>query len=83
VCCIVLNASQVFVCRSFRSAPVDAVAGILGRDVVAQIPVLVYFLTTPAPLLAVTARVLTMVVAFSDLPTTVGGATMMAPAGSW
>jgi len=69
--------------RSFRSAPVDAVAGILGRDVVAQIPILVYFLTTPTPLLAVTTRVLTTIVAFSDLPATVGGAAMMAPAGSW
>ena len=69
--------------RSFCSAPVDAVAGILGRDVIAQIPILVYFLTAPAPLLAVTARVVTTVVASSDLPATVGGAAMMAPAGSW
>jgi len=81
--CIVFNASQVFMHRSFRSTPVDAVAGILGRDVIAKIPVLVHFLTTPAPLLAVTARVPTTVVVSSDLPTTVGGATMMALAGSW
>ena len=83
MCCIILNASQIFVYRSFRSAPVDAVAGILERDVVVQIPVLVYFLTMPAPLLAVTARVLTSVVASSDLLATVGGAAMMAPTGSW
>ena len=34
MCGIVLNASQVFMYRSFRSAPVDAVAGVFGRDVV-------------------------------------------------
>jgi len=69
--------------RSFCSAPIDAVVGVLGRDIVAQIPVLVYFLTTPAPLLMVTTRVLTTIVAFNDLSVTVGGAAMMAPAGSW
>jgi len=33
MCCVVLNASHVFVRRSFRGAPVDAFAGILGGDV--------------------------------------------------
>jgi hypothetical protein len=66
--------------HSFRSAPVDAVAGVLMRDVVASIPILVYFLTTPAPL--ITTRVLTTVVAPSVLPAAVGGAAMTALAGS-
>jgi len=60
---VVLNATQVFVHRSLRGAPVDAVPGVLGRDVVSKIPVLVYFLTTPTILLAVTAGVPTTVVA--------------------
>jgi len=34
MCCIVFNASHVFVYRSFRSAPVDVFAGILRGDVV-------------------------------------------------
>jgi len=34
MCCIVLNASRVFMYRSFRSTPVDAFAGILRGDVV-------------------------------------------------
>jgi len=46
----------------FCGAPVDAVPGVLGRDFVSKIPVLVYFLTTPAILLAVTASVPTAVV---------------------
>ena len=58
---IVLNALQVFVHRPFRGAPVDAVSGILGRDVVSLIPVLVYFLATPTILLAVAAGVPTTV----------------------
>jgi len=48
--------------RSLRGVPVDAVSGVLGRDVVSKIPVLVYLLTTPAILLAVTAGVPTTVV---------------------
>jgi len=35
MCCVVLNASHVFVHRSFRGALVDAFVGILRRDVVA------------------------------------------------
>ena len=57
---IVLNAPQVFVHRSFRGAPVDAVPGVFGRDVVSKIPVLVYFLTTPMILLAATASMPTI-----------------------
>jgi len=34
MCCIVLNASHVFMYHSFHSAPVDAFAGILRGDVV-------------------------------------------------
>ena len=82
MCCIILDTSKVFVYRTFHSAPVDVVASVLGRDVVAQIPVLVYFLTAPAPLLAVATHVLGTVVVSSDLPATVGGVAMMAPAGS-
>ena len=59
---VVLNAMQVFMHRSLRGAHVDAVPGILGRDVVSKIPVLVYFLTTPMSLLAVAAGVPTTVV---------------------
>ena len=60
--CIILNATRVFVDRSLRSPLVDAVPGVVGRDVVSKIPVLVYFLTTPAILLAVAAGVPTTVV---------------------
>jgi len=59
---IVLNATQVLVHRSFRGASVDAVPGVLGRDVVSWIPVLVYFLAMPTILLAVAAGVPTTVV---------------------
>ena len=52
--CIVLDTAQVFVDCSLCGSPVDAVPGILGRDVVPEIPVLVYFLTASAVLLAVT-----------------------------
>ena len=62
VCCIVVNTTQVFMDCSLRSAPVDAVSGVFGRDVVSKIPVLVYFLTTPAILLAVAASVPTAIV---------------------
>jgi hypothetical protein len=47
---------------SLCGAPVDAVPGVFGRDVIPKIPVLVYFLTTPAILLAVTASISTAVV---------------------
>ena len=59
---VVLNATQVFMDRSLRGVPVDAVLGVLWRDVVSEIPVLVYFLTTPAILLTVAAGVPTTVV---------------------
>jgi len=48
---------------SLRGAPVDAVLDIFGRDVISKIPVLVYFLTAPAILLAVTVSVPTAIVA--------------------
>jgi len=60
--CIVLNATQVFVNCSFRGAPVYAVPGVFGRDIVSEIPMLVYFLTTPVILFAVAASVLTTIV---------------------
>jgi len=47
---------------SLRGAPVDAVSGVFGSDVVSKIPVLVYFLTTPVILLAVAAGIPTTVV---------------------
>jgi hypothetical protein len=48
---------------SLCGAPVDAVPGIFGRDVVAEIPVLVYFLAAYAVLLAATVGVPTTIVA--------------------
>ena len=60
--CIVLDTAQVFVDCSLCGAPVDAVSGIFGRDVVSEIPVLVYFLTAPAVLLAVTVSIPTTIV---------------------
>jgi len=45
-----------------RGASVDAVSGVYGRDIVSDIPVLVYFLTTPAILLALAASVPTAIV---------------------
>jgi len=50
--------AQVFV----DCSPVDAVPGIFGRDVVPKIPVLVYFLSASAVLLAVTVSVPTTIV---------------------
>jgi len=47
---------------SLRGTPVDAIPGVFGRDVVSKIPVLVYFLTTPAILLAVAANIPTTIV---------------------
>jgi len=47
---------------SLRSAPVDAVSGVFGRDVVSKIPVVVYFLTTPAILLAMAVSIPTAIV---------------------
>ena len=61
--CIILDAAQVFVDCSLCGAPVDAVPGISGRDVVAEIPVLVYFLAAYAVLLAATVGVPTTIVA--------------------
>ena len=61
MCCIVFNTTQVFVDCSLRGAPVDAVSGVFGRDVVSKIPVLVYFLTTPVILLAMAASIPTVI----------------------
>ena len=60
--CIVLDTAQVFVDCSLRGASVDAVPGIFGRDVISKIPMLVYFLTAPAVLLAVTVSIPTTIV---------------------
>jgi hypothetical protein len=61
--CIVLDAAQVFVDCSLCGAPVDAVPGIFGRDVVAEIPVLIFFLAACAVLLAAAIGVPTTIVA--------------------
>jgi len=53
---------QVFVNCSLHGALVDAVPIVFGRDIVSKIPVLVYFLTTPAILLEVAASVPTAIV---------------------
>ena len=83
MCCIILNASHIFMYCALRDATIDAFADILRWDVVSQVLVLVYLLTTSASLLAVTASVPTTVVASSVLPAIVGGrAAMMVPAGS-
>jgi len=37
MCCIVFNASHVFVYCSFRNAPVDALADVFRRDVVSSL----------------------------------------------
>jgi len=47
---------------SLRGVPVHAVSGVFGGDVVSKIPVLVYFLTTPAILLAMAASIPTAIV---------------------
>jgi len=60
--CVVLNTTQVFVDCSLCGAPVDAVSGVFGRDVVSKIPVLVYFRTTPAILLAMAPSIPTTIV---------------------
>ena len=84
MCCIVLIAPHIFMYCTFCDAPVDAFVDVFRRDVVSQVLVLVYLLTTSASLLAVTANVPTTVVASSVLPAIVGGgAAMMVPAGSW
>jgi hypothetical protein len=63
VSCIVLDAAQVFVDCPLCGAPVDAVPGIFGRDVVAEIPVLIFFLAACAVLLAAAIGVPTTIVA--------------------
>jgi len=72
MCCIVLNASHVFVYCSFL-APVDAFADILKRDVVSEIPVLVHLLTMSASLFVITACILTTIVATSVLSSIIDG----------
>jgi len=46
--------------RSLHGAPVDAVSGVFGRDVVSKISVLVYFLTAPVILLTMAASIPTV-----------------------
>jgi len=84
MCCIVLNASHIFMYRSLRDAPVDAFTDILRRDAVSQVLVLIHLLTTSASLHVVTAGVPTTVVATRVLPAIVGGGTTMTvSAWSW
>ena len=68
MCCIVLDASHVFVYCSFRNVPVDALADILRRDVVSYISILVHLLTMSTSLFVVTASVPTTIVAMGVLP---------------
>ena len=60
--CVVLDMAQVFVDCPLCSVPDDAVPGILGWDVVPEIPVLVDFLTASAVLLVVAVGIPTTVV---------------------
>jgi len=66
---------------SLRGAPVDAVPGIFGRDVISEIPVLVYFLTAPAILLSVTVSIPTTIVTPRIFSMVVGRAAAVMPAG--
>jgi len=74
---IVLNAPYIFMYCTFCDAPVDAFMDVLRREVVSQVLVLVYLLTTSASLITVTASVPTTVVAPSVLPAIVGGGAAM------
>ena len=65
MCCIVLDASHIFMYCLFRNAPVDVFVDILRRDVVSQV---VHFLTMSASLFMVTASVLTTIVAMGVPP---------------
>ena len=58
--------------RLFCGVPFDVFMGILRRNVVAQIPVLVYFLTTSMPLFMVAAGILTTVVTTGVFPSIIG-----------
>jgi hypothetical protein len=61
---VVLDAAQVLMDCSFCGAPVDAVPGIFGGDVVAEIPVLIFFfLAAYAVLLAAAIGVPTTIIA--------------------
>ena len=73
--CIVLDAAHVFVCHSIIGACVDALAGVLVRDVLPKIMVssLVYLLVMSASLLAVAAGVPTTIVTMGFLPTVIDG----------
>jgi len=75
MCCIVLDATHVFVCRSIVGASVDALAGVLVREILPEItvPSLVYLLVIPMPLLAVATSVPTTVVVMRWPPTVVDG----------
>ena len=86
MCCIVLDAAHVFVCRSIIDASVDALAGVLVREVLPEIMVSsrVYLLVVSVPLLVVAAIVVTMIVVMSCLPAVVDGrAAATMHTGSW
>jgi len=68
MCCVVLDASHIFMYCSFRDAPVDAFADIFRRDVVSQVSILVHLLTTSVSLFMVTASVPTTIVTMGVLP---------------
>jgi len=75
VCCIVLDAAHILVCRSIVDASVDTLASVLVREVLPKIavPSLVYLLVVSVPVLTVAASVPTMVVVMSCLPAVVDG----------
>jgi len=75
VFCIVRDAAHVFVCRSVVDASVDALAGVLVREILPEItvPSLVYLLVVSVLLIAVAASVPTTVVAMSYLPVIADG----------
>jgi len=75
MCCIILDASHVFVYCSFSNAPVDALAGIPMRDALSQVPILVHLLATSTSLFVVIASIQTTVVTMGVLPAIVDGRT--------
>ena len=68
MCCIVLDASHIFMYCSFRNAPVDAFVDIFRWYVVLQVSILVHLLTASASLFVVTASVPTTIVAMGVPP---------------
>jgi len=68
MCCVVLDASHIFMYCSFRNAPIDAFADIFRWYVVSQVLILVHLVTAFASLFVVIASVPTMIVTMGVLP---------------